>query len=76
MRFTCPSRPRAQIIREAQIILEQAKVQSLLIVLTNSVDYSFGLVAPKGGRVQVLSNIHTPIYSIVNVYSLLKYFLS
>ena len=70
----------AQVLREAHILLmEQKHLSSLLFVLTNSVQWSFGVAERSGEKISVISSVHYALdhvdADVLTVYKVLKKYL-
>ena len=70
----------AQVLREAHILLmEQKHLSSLLFVLTNSVQWSFGVAERSGEKISVISSVHYDLDAVdadvSTVYKVLKKYL-
>ena len=70
----------ARVLREAHILLmEQKHLSSLLFVLTNSTEWSFGVAERSGEKISVISSVHyhldVPGVDLLTVYKILKKYL-
>ena len=48
-----PTDEVAQVLRQAQIVIEDTKLNDVIFVLTNSLDWSFGMVKKKEDKIEV-----------------------
>ena len=74
--FRVKTKAVAQALRKAHIMLMDRKdVESLILILTNAIDWSFAFVKRQGEKIVVTSTLHYNIASFAtysNVYSILK----
>ena len=73
--LSLPSNEVAQVLREVQILMGNHKHRSsVTFVLTNSMDWSFGVAERSGEKVKVVSTCHynTAVQDITSVYQHFK----
>ena len=70
----------AQVLRQAQIVIEDMKLNDVTFLLTNSIDWSFGMAKKMGDKIEVAWTTHFNIAAhpeeLVKVYQLFKKILT
>lgn len=64
----------AQVLREAHIVLQNRETTSLTFVLTNSIDWSFGVAKKYSNKIEVESTAHYNTSITDNLEKVYKYF--
>ena len=71
-----PTVETAQVLREAHIYLQEKRCSNLPFILTNSIQWSFGIAKLVGDKIEVTSiadyNIHANPDSLFKIYSLIR----
>ncbi len=74
-----PCNEVAQVLREAQIAIQDKNINEVTFILTNSIDWSFGLAEKEGEKIRIAWTTRINIKGdadLVTVYKLFKKILT